>query len=75
MMKESTNVFRTLVKTLLKAGIITERTRSNYAMWVDMEELASEGDRMVGDDVAEEGIESLKAINATKRKIVRRINA
>lgn len=75
MMKESTNVFRTLVKTLLKAGIITERTRASYAMWVDMDELAAEGDRMVGDDVAEEGIESLKAINATKRKIVRRISA
>ena len=44
-------------------------------MWVDMDELAAEGDRMVGDDVAEEGIEDLKAINATKRKIVRRINA
>jgi hypothetical protein len=30
---------------------------------------------MVGDDVAEAGIESLKAINATKRRIVRRICA
>ncbi len=74
MMKESTNVFRTLTKTLLKAGIITDRTRASYAMWVDMDQLAAEGDRMVGDDVAEEGIEDLKVINATKRKIVRRIN-
>ncbi|HEY8518284.1 MAG TPA: ferritin-like domain-containing protein [Candidatus Binatia bacterium] len=74
-MKESTNVFRTLAKTLLKAGIITERTRASYAMWVDLDELAAEGDRMVGDDIAEEGIESLRAINATKRKIVRRISA
>jgi hypothetical protein len=38
-----------------------------------MDELASESDRMVGDDVAEEGIRSLKEINAGKRKIVRRI--
>ena len=43
-------------------------------MWVDMDQLAAEGDRMVGDDVAEEGIEDPKVINATKRKIVRRIN-
>ncbi len=70
---QSTNVFRTLVKTLLKAGIITERTRSRYAAWVDMDELAAESDRMVGDDLAEAGIRDLTAINATKRKIVRKI--
>jgi hypothetical protein len=75
LMKQSTNVFRTLIKTLLTAGIITERTRAHYAGWVDMDELASEGDRMVGDDLAEEGIASLKEINATKRKIVRKIGA
>jgi hypothetical protein len=33
-MRESTNIFRVLIKTLLKAGIITERTRSLYAAWV-----------------------------------------
>jgi hypothetical protein len=40
-----------------------------------MEALAGEGDRMVGDDVAETGIESLREINAGKRKIVQRIGA
>jgi hypothetical protein len=72
-LKESTNVFRTLIKTLLKAGIITERTRAHYAAWVDMDELSRESDRMAGDDLAEEGIRYLKEINAGKRKIVRRI--
>ncbi|HJQ83150.1 MAG TPA: ferritin-like domain-containing protein [Candidatus Binatia bacterium] len=72
-MRQSTNVFRTLVKTLLAAGIITERTRSQYAMWVDMEELSREKDRMVGEEVAEEGIRELREINAGKRKIVRKI--
>jgi hypothetical protein len=38
-----------------------------------MDALAGEGDRMVGDDIAEEGIRSLRDINAGKRKIVRRI--
>jgi hypothetical protein len=75
LMQRSSNVFRTLVKTLLKAGIITERTRPHYAVWVDLDELAAEGDRMVGDEVAEEGIRSLKEINAGKRKIVRRLGA
>ena len=71
-MQRSSNVFRTLIKTLLKAGIITERTRAHYAVWVDLDELTSEGDRMVGDEVAEEGIRSLKQINAGKRKVVRK---
>lgn len=73
LMTQSTDIFRTLIKTLLHAGIITERTRATYAAWVDMEELAGEGDRMVGDDIAEAGIRELKEINAGKRKIVRKI--
>jgi hypothetical protein len=68
LMQRSSNVFRTLVKTLLKAGIITARTRPQYAVWVDLDALEAEGDRMVGDEVAEEGIRSLKEINAGKRK-------
>jgi hypothetical protein len=75
LMRRSSNAFRTLVKTLLVAGIITDRTRAQYANWVDMDELKAEGDRMVGDDIAEEGIESLKAINAVKRKVVKKIGA
>ena len=47
--------------------------RTEYAIWVDIAELEAEGDRMVGDEVAEEGIRSLKEINAGKRKIVRRL--
>jgi hypothetical protein len=62
-MKEQTNIFRVLVKTLLNAGIITERTRAFYAMYVDLDELKGEGDRMVGDDIAEEGIRYLQEIN------------
>ena len=66
-MKESTNIFRVLIKTLLNAGIITDRTRAFYGMSVDMEELKSEGDRMVGDDIAEEGIKCLQKINFKDR--------
>src|ERR1700679_1700293 len=50
-MAESTNIFRVLIKTLLKAGIITDRTRGVYAAYIDMAELYAEGDRMVGDDI------------------------
>jgi hypothetical protein len=73
LMRESTNIFRVLVKTLLASGIITARTRAAYAEWVDMDALTGEGDRMVGDEIAEDGIRSLRAVNAGKRKIVRRI--
>ena len=65
-LQESTNIFRVLIKTLLKAGIITDRTRGVYAAYVDMHELYAEGDRMVGDDIAEEGIKYLLALNGGK---------
>src|SRR6202020_2130111 len=41
-MKEATNIFRVLIKTLLNAGIITDRTRGFYGMYVDMAELEAE---------------------------------
>lgn len=70
-MKEQSNIFRVLVKTLLNAGIITERTRAFYAMYVDIDELKAEGDTMVGDAIAEEGIRYLQEINfADKAKEV-----
>jgi hypothetical protein len=68
-MKEGTNVFRVLVKTLLGAGIITERTRHIYAGWVDMRELDSESHEIPGAAVAAQGIAELQAINAKRRRI------
>ncbi len=53
-LKESTNIFRVLIKTLLHAGIITARTAPLYGVWVDMKELEAEGDGIPGDIVAEE---------------------
>ena len=66
-MREPTNIFRALVKTLLKAGLITERTRAFYASFVDLDELNGESDRMVGDDIAEEGIKYLHSVNSNSR--------
>ncbi len=71
-MKESANIFRVLIKTLLNAGIITDRTRNFYGMYVDMDGLKAEGERMVGDDIAEEGIKFLQSVNfGDNAKIVR----
>jgi len=66
-MKQQTNIFRVLVKTLVNAGIITDRTKAFYAVYVDIDELRNEGDKMVGDDIAEEGIKFLQAINFKDR--------
>ncbi|MGD1933003.1 MAG: ferritin-like domain-containing protein [Candidatus Phaeomarinobacter sp.] len=65
-MKEQENIFRVLIKTLLNAGIITDRTAANYATFVNIKELRSEGDRMVGDEIAEDGIKFLLGINGGK---------
>jgi hypothetical protein len=75
LMRESTNIFRVLIKTLLKCGIITERTKPMYAVWVDMDELAGESDEVVGTDVAEEGIAYLRDINKNRKKIGRALKA
>jgi len=68
-LKESTNMFRVLIKTLLHAGIITSRTAPLYAVWVDMKELEAEGDGIPGDVVAEEMLVVLREINAKRRRI------
>ncbi|MCA9511496.1 MAG: ferritin-like domain-containing protein [Myxococcota bacterium] len=70
-MTRSTNIFRVLIKTLLKAGIITERTKPVYAQWVDMDELASEDDEVVGADVADAGIAELREINRARKRVGR----
>ena len=59
----SSNIFRVLIKTLLNTGIITERTRGFYANYVDIDALIGEGERMIGDDIADEGMAYLRNIN------------
>lgn len=68
-MTSNTNIFRVLIKTLLKAGIITERTRHVYQAWVDMDELAGEADEVAGADVALRAMAELKEINAGRQKM------
>jgi hypothetical protein len=69
-LQETTNIFRVLIKTLLKAGIITDRTRGNYAAYIDMAELYAESDRMIGDDIAEEGIKYLIQLNGGNKLVL-----
>ncbi len=68
-MTESTNIFRVLIKTLLKAGIITDRTKPVYGAWVDMEELRQEDDEVAGSDIADATVDELREINSGRRMI------
>ena len=70
-MRESTNIFRVLIKTLLKAGIITERTRPVYAAWVNMRELDAEDDAVVGSALADATVSELREINRGRKKVGR----
>ena len=66
-MMESNNIFRVLCKTLLKANIITKRTKKTYAEFVDMEELNAEDDEVAGIDIANEGLANLERSNQSKK--------
>ncbi len=68
-MQQNTNIFRVLIKTLLKAGIITDRTKHVYAQFVDMKELAAEDDEVAGNDVAMAAVDTLRDINQNRQKM------
>ncbi len=70
-MTQSTNIFRVLTKTLLHAGIITERTSPVYAQWVDLPELRRESPEAVGQGIADDAIVELREINRGRKKIGR----
>ncbi|MFP6626227.1 MAG: ferritin-like domain-containing protein [Deltaproteobacteria bacterium] len=74
-MRESSNIFRTLIKTLYLGGLITDRTRPYYDGWIDMGEIAGESRWTIGDEIAEGGIASLKEINASKRNVIKKLSA
>jgi hypothetical protein len=72
-MGRSTNAFRVLVKTLIHADIITERTRATYAKWVDMEELQGEAPTVVAEEVTQASMQELREINRGRKKIGRTV--
>jgi hypothetical protein len=71
-MSRTTNAFRVLIKTLLHAGIITERTRGQYARWVDMDELSREGEQVVAAEVTDASLEELREINRSRTRLQKR---
>ena len=68
-LKDGNNVFRVLAKTLVSAGIITNRTAHVYAGWVNMKELEAEDHEIPGVAAVIEGIDDLRRINSKRRVI------
>ena len=72
-LKDGTNVFRVLVKTLISVGVITDRTKHVYAEWVNMKEIESEAHDIPGAAVVIEGSEELRGINASRKVMGQKI--
>lgn len=66
-MANSYSVFRLLVRTLVGSGIVTERTRADYGLWVDLDTLGTEAANPVEDAITAEGLAFLRNVN-DKRK-------
>ncbi|HWF08490.1 MAG TPA: ferritin-like domain-containing protein [Bryobacteraceae bacterium] len=62
-LSNETQIYRVLAKTLLQAGIITERTRPLYNAWFDLNAVATTGsDGFEDQRLADETIRELQAI-------------
>lgn len=62
-LSEQTGVFRILARTLIRSGIVTERTRAVYAQWVDIESFADDEMDSVEASIARQGLELIASIN------------
>ena len=69
-LESNLTAYRTFVRTLMGAGLITDRTREEYAAWIDIADLSG-SDVNAGEEIAKTGLASLSEINASKRSIIR----
>lgn len=62
-LSEQAGVFRILAKTLIRSGIVTDRTRAAYAQWVDIDSLAEDDLDSVEASITRQGLELIASIN------------
>ena len=62
-LSERTGVFRILVRTLIRSGIVSERTQNIYAQWLDLNSLNADETNPVESDIAKKGLEFLASVN------------
>jgi hypothetical protein len=60
------SAFRIMLRTLVRSGIVTDRTRHLYAQWVNLEELENESGGGAEMMIAAQGLDLLKNINLTR---------
>lgn len=70
--EEEINPLAILVKTLRKAGIVTDRTRTRFDSWLPSNSLQIQSDPKILDNMAADGLASLRKINQKKHSKVRR---
>tara|TARA_Y100000766_G_C18873869_1_gene589730 strand:- start:409 stop:591 length:183 start_codon:yes stop_codon:yes gene_type:complete len=58
-----------LAKSLISAGIITDRTKRVYAEWVNMKQLESEAHDIPDAAAVIEGLKDLRRVNANRKVI------
>ncbi len=62
-LSEQTGVFRILARTLIRSGIVTDRTRKVYAQWVDIDSFVGDETDSVEASIARRGLELIASIN------------
>lgn len=67
-MTATNGIFRPLIRSLFKAGLITERTQALYAPWVRLSELSSENDNLLGMAPVRDGLDFLEQVNASRQQ-------
>ena len=70
-LQQAGSIFRSLLKSLVNAGIVTERTRGRYSAWLDIDEVETEEGflEFVGELVSAQGIEYLRDVNRARRPL------
>ncbi len=68
-LQQQGNIFRVLARTLIKSGIVTDRTMPVYSRLLNVDEATNEDDPLdvIGEVISNQGIAYLRKINETRR--------
>ena len=66
-MADTYSVFRILTKALMNSGVVTDRTRSEYGKWVDLEALTLDTSDAIEDAITSDGLAFITSINNLKK--------
>ena len=61
-LSEQAGVFRILARTLIRSGIVSERTRGAYAQWLDLDSLHIDDANPLESTIAQEGLDFIASV-------------